>query len=102
MIRSEAELKLALQYPDSRLFEADRFPPSLEPVVKPFNDLANHIYNTYPISMETAICLRKMLEARDAILRSFLLAVDSQSEQLDFGDRLAGAPDGAEIDPFEE
>lgn len=50
-------------------FEYDHLPPHLQEVSKPFSELANKIATTYPAGPERTVGLRKLLEAKDAIVR---------------------------------
>lgn len=55
-----------------QFFTYDHLPPHLQEISKPFCDLANKIANTYPANPERTAGLRKLLEAKDCIVRSTL------------------------------
>lgn len=63
--------------PILQFFEFEHLPTRLQAVSKPFCELAQSITNetgTFFIarSPERTVCLRKLLEAKDAAVRSFL------------------------------
>ena len=51
-------------------FTYDHLPQNLQNVSKPFCDLAFTICNTYPAGPERTAGLRKLLEAKDCIVRA--------------------------------
>lgn len=53
-----------------QFFKYDHLPPHLQEVSKPFCDLAHNIVTTYPSNPERTAGLRKLLEAKDCIVRS--------------------------------
>ena len=53
-----------------QFFSYAHLPAHLQEVSKPFCDLANQIVNTYPANPERTAGLRKLLEAKDCIVRS--------------------------------
>lgn len=55
-----------------QFFQYEHLPPHLQAVSKPFCDLAFQIANTYPANPERTAGLRKLLEAKDCIVRSTL------------------------------
>jgi len=62
--------------PIIRYFKYDHLPEYLKSVSKPFGDLANEIHKRYfdeDVDVaETVAGLRKLLEAKDAIVRSVI------------------------------
>lgn len=58
--------------PIIKYFKYDHLPESLQGVSKPFGDLANLLENTLPDGPEKSVALRKLLEAKDAGVRSAL------------------------------
>lgn len=65
---------MPLIIPDRMLqfFVYEHLPPQLQAVSKPYCDLANKIAETYPLNPERTVTLRKLLEAKDAAVRTFL------------------------------
>lgn len=55
-----------------QFFVYEHLPPHLQEVSKPFGELANKIATTYPANPERTAGLRKLLEAKDCIVRSTL------------------------------
>lgn len=55
-----------------RFFRYEHLPPNLQDVSKPFHDLAEKIADQGKDSAETLAALRKLLEAKDAAVRSVL------------------------------
>ena len=55
-----------------QFFSYSHLPPALQLVSKPFCDLAQEIANRAPQSPETAVALRKLLEAKDAAVRAVI------------------------------
>jgi hypothetical protein len=55
-----------------RFFEYKHLPMHLQAVSAPFHDLALHIVDTTPSSAEQSAGLRKLLEAKDCIVRAAL------------------------------
>jgi len=53
-----------------QFFAYEHLPPHLQAVSKPFCELANSIVITYPANPERTAGLRKLLEAKDCIVRS--------------------------------
>ncbi len=53
-----------------QFFSYDHLPPHLQEISKPFCELANKIVTTYPANPERTAGLRKLLEAKDCIVRS--------------------------------
>lgn len=58
--------------PIMRYFEFAHLPEKLQPISAPFWDLACHIEATLPKGPEKSVALRKLLEAKDAAVRSAL------------------------------
>lgn len=54
-------------------FKYDHLPIHLQEISKPFCDLAIGFTNILPERYETVVMLRKILEAKDCAVRSFLL-----------------------------
>ena len=55
-----------------RYFAYRHLPPELQTVSKPFGDLARHVEETLPDGPEKTVALRKLLESKDAAVRSAL------------------------------
>lgn len=53
-----------------QFFEYEHLPQHLRAITKPFSDLACSIVSTYPANPERTAGLRKLLEAKDCIVRS--------------------------------
>lgn len=60
--------------PILRFFEYKHLPQHLQVISKPFGDLAHQMANDLPESPEVAVCLRKLLEAKDCAVRANLPA----------------------------
>jgi hypothetical protein len=56
-----------------QFFKYDHLPPHLQEVSKPFCELAKIIDSNLDKNPETSAGLRKLLEAKDCIVRSFLV-----------------------------
>ncbi|HYT42024.1 MAG TPA: hypothetical protein VEP90_06740 [Methylomirabilota bacterium] len=52
-----------------QFFTYDHLPPHLQTVSKPFCELAHFIVTTYPANPERTAGLRKLLEAKDCVVR---------------------------------
>ncbi|HET8730099.1 MAG TPA: hypothetical protein VFM34_03225 [Moraxellaceae bacterium] len=59
-----------LDDPILRYFHYGHLPMPLQTSSKPFCDLARHIVETLPRNAERSVALRKLLEAKDAAVRS--------------------------------
>lgn len=55
-----------------RYFAYEHLPLRLQAVSKPFSDLADRLAADLPIAAETSVALRKLLESKDAAVRSAL------------------------------
>jgi len=55
-----------------RYFSYDHLPEKLQAISKPFRDLAEFVESTLPPGPETTVTLRKLLESKDAAVRSAL------------------------------
>ena len=53
-----------------QFFTYEHLSPHLQAVSKPFSDLAHNIVTSYPANPERTAGLRKLLEAKDCIVRS--------------------------------
>ena len=53
-----------------QFFNYDHLPQGLQVTSKPFHDLAHYIVTTCPSNPERTAGLRKLLEAKDCIVRS--------------------------------
>jgi hypothetical protein len=53
-----------------KLFAYSHLPPHLQEVSKPFHDLAMRLHDTLLASPDLTIALRKLLEAKDAAVRT--------------------------------
>jgi hypothetical protein len=58
--------------PMLQFFTYAHLPPKLQDVSKPYCELAAQIAATYPRNPERTVCLRKLLETKDAAVRTFL------------------------------
>jgi len=58
--------------PIMRFFAYDHLPPKLREVSAPFGKLAQWIADTLPQGAEKSVCLRKILEAKDAGVRAMI------------------------------
>lgn len=56
--------------PILRYFHYAHLPPALSHVSRPFCDLAAYVVETLPRNAERSVALRKLLEAKDAAVRS--------------------------------
>lgn len=55
-----------------QFFKYDHLPEKLQEVSKPFGDLAQMIVDNFPSNPERTVGLRKLLEAKDCIVRSVI------------------------------
>lgn len=55
-----------------QFFEYDQLTPHLQEISKPFSDMATQIAETAPENAETTAGLRKLLEAKDCIVRAHI------------------------------
>lgn len=55
-------------------FKYDHLPAELQEISKPFCDLAQAMAEKLPGGAEVAVCLRKLLEAKDCAVRAALPA----------------------------
>lgn len=55
-----------------QFFVYQHLPEHLQEISKPFCDLAEKIVNEYPSNAERTVTLRKLLEAKDAAVRTHL------------------------------
>jgi hypothetical protein len=62
-----ADIEYLLQF-----FAYEHLPARLQPISKPFGDLAHQIVATLPRNPERTIALRKLLEAKDCAVRADL------------------------------
>ncbi len=69
--------------PTLLFFKYDHLPEHLQEVSKPFSVLAHQIVNTTVASPEQSAGLRKLLEAKDCIVRSTLLEYKSKYMTVD-------------------
>lgn len=60
--------------PILQFFAFEHLPERLRPVSQPFSVLAHQIVDTLPRNPERTVALRKLLEAKDAAVRSVLYA----------------------------
>jgi hypothetical protein len=58
--------------PIMQFFAYDHLPPKLREVSAPFGKLAQWIADTLPQGAEKSVCLRKILEAKDAGVRAMI------------------------------
>lgn len=69
---SELQTGWEKRYPILRYFAYDHLPPNLQNVSQPFYRLAWDTAMELPQNAETSTALRKLLEAKDAAIRSAL------------------------------
>jgi hypothetical protein len=55
-----------------QFFAYEHLPPHLQEISKPFGELAKQIVATLPANPERTVGLRKLLEAKDCIVRAKL------------------------------
>jgi len=55
-----------------QFFQYAHLPEHLQAASKPFCELAERIVNDYPMNPERTVTLRKLLEAKDAAVRTLL------------------------------
>jgi hypothetical protein len=55
-----------------QFFQYDHLPEDLQEASKPFCDLAHKVVAKYPQNPERTVTLRKLLEAKDAAVRTLL------------------------------
>jgi hypothetical protein len=55
-----------------QFFAYAHLPAHLQEISKPFGDMAQHIVDTLPSNPERTVGLRKLLEAKDCIVRAKL------------------------------
>ena len=60
-----------------QFFRYKHLPEGLQAASKPFCELAERIVNDYPMNPERTVCLRKLLEAKDAAVRTLLYEEDN-------------------------
>jgi hypothetical protein len=58
--------------PIFQFFQYGHLPEHLQVESKPFCELARHVLETLPRNPERTVCLRKLLEAKDAAIRARL------------------------------
>lgn len=64
--------ELATGEPMLKFFHFEHLPPALQDVSMPFCTLAQHVARTQLRTPERTVCLRKLLEAKDAAVRNAL------------------------------
>lgn len=67
-----------------KFFEYEHLPANLQTVSKPFCDLAREMAQRAPDSQETTVALRKLLEAKDAAVRSALPETPAEAARRGF------------------
>jgi hypothetical protein len=55
-----------------QFFGYAHLPKELQDASRPFCDLAMEVVAKYPMNAERTVCLRKLLEAKDAAVRTML------------------------------
>ncbi len=55
-----------------QFFQYSHLPANLQESSKPFCKLAEEVVEKYPMNPERTVCLRKLLEAKDAAVRTML------------------------------
>lgn len=58
--------------PVMRFFGYSHLPPHLQPLSRPFGELALWMFNELPRNAERTVAIRKLLEAKDAAVRAGL------------------------------
>lgn len=58
--------------PIMQFFAYEHLPPTLQAISQPFGELATHVVAALPRNPERTVCLRKLLEAKDAAVRASL------------------------------
>jgi hypothetical protein len=58
------------QNPILKYFKYEHLPEHLQAISKPFGDLARHIHDSLEDGPEKSVALRKLLEAKDAAVRT--------------------------------
>lgn len=58
--------------PIMKFFAYEHLPANLQQISKPFCELARHVVETLPRNAERTVALRKILEGKDAAVRSAL------------------------------
>lgn len=61
-----------------QFFAYSHLPPHLQEISKPFSELAEQIVTTLPANAERTAGLRKLLEAKDCIVRAKLYKEPTQ------------------------
>lgn len=67
---SKEDTETLNKYPVLRFFQHNHLPGRLQDIARPFRDLAWTMANYLPYDPETSTALRKLLEAKDAAVRS--------------------------------
>jgi len=68
----ELDARLTTLYPVLKYFKYDHLPEKLQEVSKPFCELAFNLADDTSSNAETAVALRKLLEAKDCAVRAAL------------------------------
>lgn len=55
-----------------QFFTFNHLPEAMQAISKPFADLAHYMVSHLPRNPERTVCLRKLLEAKDAAVRAFI------------------------------
>ena len=64
-----------------QFFAFSHLPPHLQAVSTPFGELANYMIHELPDNPERDVCLRKLLEAKDAAVRARLFQWPGPTER---------------------
>lgn len=64
--------------PIIQFFKFEHLPSELQKISEPFYVLANKIVETLPRNPERTVALRKLLEAKDCAVRSFITKVEEK------------------------
>ncbi|MCJ8352360.1 hypothetical protein [Moritella sp.] len=59
-----------MKLPIMQFFKYSHLPEHLQEISKPFCELADQLVSTLPHNAETSVALRKLLESKDAAVRS--------------------------------
>lgn len=78
--------------PMLQFFEYGHLKPEMQPVSRPFCEIAHNIVATLPRNPERSMALRKLLEAKDCAVRAFMYK-DEAAPKLD---PVSGQPLGSQ------
>lgn len=64
-----------------QFFQYQHLPEELRIASKPFCELAHRIVAEWPMNPERTVCLRKLLEAKDAAVRTLLYVEEKEKKE---------------------